>query len=473
MVLAAELERVRNPFAVLVQRYQRQPRAFVQEVLGAVPDPWQAEALDAIAAGQTRISVRSGHGVGKSTFASWLLIWFVSTRFPVKSVVTAPTAPQLWDALWAEMRTWFGKLPASWREIWEIKADRVELRARPDEAFISARTSSKDRPEALQGVHSQHVLLVIDEASGVDEAVFEAGRGSMSTPGAITVLLGNPTRSSGTFFKTHHADRARWWTRRVSCLDSQRVDPAFVSEIRDSYGEESNAYRVRVLGEFPVADGDTLIGAGLVDEAMQRVVDLPLGASEVWGLDVARFGADSSVLVKRRGDVVREAPRRWRNLDLMNLCGAIMHEWEETDSAWRPALVVVDVIGLGAGVADRLHELGLPVLGLNVSETPSTGRRYVRLRDEVWDRTRAWLETRRVSLPLDQGLRDALVAPRYSFSSDGRLRVESKDEMRRRGLASPDEGDAVCLTHCPAAAVGGVGTSRDWRQPIRRGIRGV
>jgi phage terminase large subunit len=471
--LARRVERASNPFAVLVARYARDPVGFVREVLGVEPDPWQLEALEALARGETRLSIRSGHGVGKSTFASWALIWFGCCHYPFKAVVTAPTAPQLWDALWAELLRWFRKLPSTWQELWAITSDRVELKARPEEAFISARTSSADRPEAMQGVHSAWVLLVVDEASGVPEAVFEAARGSMSTPGAVTVMLGNPTRTVGTFHRSHTRDRGRWWTRRVSSTDSPRVDPAFVADIADSYGLESNAYRVRVLGEFPVQEGDTLIGAGLVEEAMRRLVEVPLGGDELWGLDVARFGADASCLVKRRGNVVTEPPRRWRGLDTMGLVGAIVDEWESQEAAYRPSLIVVDVIGIGAGVADRLHELRLPVLGLNVAESPSTGQRYMRLRDEIWDRTKKWLESRKVSLPLDEQLRDDLVGPRYGFTSDGKLRVESKDEMRKRDLPSPDSADALCLTHCPAATVGGVGTLRDWRQPIKRRIRGV
>lgn len=462
-----------NPYSLALRRYARNPRLFVREVLGVEPDPWQGDCLDAVGQGHTRISVRSGHGIGKSSCASWILIWFACTRYPFKAVVTAPSAPQLWDALWAEMRMWFRKLPAAWQELWEIQSDRIQLAARPEQAFISARTSSADKPEAMQGVHAPHVLLVVDEASGVPEAVFEAGSGSMSTPGAVTVLLGNPTRSSGFFFSTHHREKDRWWTRRVSSLDSKRVDPAFVEEIRDRYGEESNAWRVRILGEFPIAEGDTLIGAGLVDEAMQRVVPPNQAVPELWGVDVARFGNDASCLIKRRGHVVAERPRRWHRQDTMALTGAIVHEYEALEENYRPALIIVDVIGLGAGVVDRLSELGLPVLGANVAESPPVAGRYARLRDELWDTCKLWLESRQCSLPPDQQLRDELVAPRYSFLSDGKLKVESKDEMRRRGLGSPDAADALCLTHVPAAASITASMASSWKKPLLRRIRGV
>jgi hypothetical protein len=295
-------------------------------------------------------------------------------------------------------------------------------------------------------LHSQHVLLVADEASGIDEAVYEAAGGSMSSPGAITLLIGNPTRSTGFFWRCHMMERDRWFTMRVSSADSPRVSKSFVEELEHRYGLDSNAYRVRVLGEFPSADADTLISASLVDSAMLRDVALDLSFSEIWGCDIARFGNDASVLIKRRGKVVTEMPRAWRQADTMQLAGAIKSEWDS--QVQKPSLICVDVIGIGAGVVDRLHEQDLPVLGVNVSESPSTTGRFARLRDELWVRCKEWLETRSVRLPRHDQLRDDLAMPRYSFLSDGRLQVESKSQMRARRLPSCDYADALCMTFC-------------------------
>jgi hypothetical protein len=462
-----------NPFELLVARYQRDPVRFVVEILNAEPDPWQRTALGALQRGNRRLSIRSGHGVGKSTFLAWAMLWFALTRFPFKIVVTAPSAPQLFDALWSELRAWCAKLPAKWQELLDITSDRIALKARPDEAFISARTSRAESPEALQGVHSDHVLLVVDEASGVPEKVFEAAGGSMSTPGAITLLTGNPTRSNGFFWRTHQLERDRWFCMRVPSTDSPRVDPGFCTEIAERYGLESNAYRVRVLGEFPIADSDTLIGSELVEQAMARPVDVDWSQPEIWGVDVARFGTDQSVLIKRRGNAVRDPPRRWAGLDLMRLTGEVMNEWHTTAINARPAVVVVDSIGLGAGVADRLRELNVPCEDCNVAETPAAAGRFVRMRDELWQGCADWLGTRSVALPYDELLRDDLCAPKYSFSSDGKLRVESKMEMRSRGLRSPDAADALCLTFTAAAVTAMASSQFHWRGAIRRNIKGI
>jgi hypothetical protein len=204
-----------------------------------------------------------------------------------------------------------------------------------------------------------------------------------------------------------------------------------------------------VLGEFPAADADTFISAELVDQAMVRDVPLDLTKPEIWGVDVARFGDDSSVLVKRRGYVVTEQPRSWRQFDTMQLAGAIKSEYDLAANN-RPALIAVDGVGIGVGVADRLGEQGVPVVCVNVGEAPSSTGRYVRLRDELWGLCREWLGSRACRLPRHEQFRDDLVAPRYSFTSDGRIQIESKQQMRARGLPSTDFADALNLTFTQA-----------------------
>lgn len=442
---ADTLANSQNPFATAIGRYARAPVAFVREVLRAEPDPWQLEALRAVAKGYTRISIRSAHGVGKTCFAAWCICWFCNTRAPFKVAVTAPSSPQLFDALWPEIIKWWQRLPSGWQSLWNVTSDHITLRAN-EECFITARTSRADTPEAMAGLHSNHVLLVADEASGIPEQVYEAAGGSMSSAGACTVLIGNPTRNVGFFWRTHTLERDRWWTLKVPAEVSPRVSPDWVQEMAQRYGENSNAYKIRVLAEFPGADDDTLIAAELVDNAMQRDAELDPDAPELWGLDVARYGSDASCLIKRKGYVVTEPPRRWRNVDTMQLAGAVKAEYDMAGK--KPQLIVIDSIGIGAGVVDRLHEQGLPILGLNVGEQSSTKDRFMRLRDELWVRCKEWLATRRARLPRDDQLRDDLCAPRFSFTSDGKIQIESKERMRSRGIPSPDAADALCLSLC-------------------------
>ena len=461
-----------NPFIEFIKKYRDNPVLFVREVLGVEPDEWQVEFLNAVAHGERKISIRSGHGVGKSTGGSWAMLWYLLTRYPVKVVVTAPTSSQLYDALFAELKRWVKELPPAVQELLDVKQERIELKASATEAFISARTSRAEQPEALQGVHSDNVMLVADEASGVPEQVFEAAAGSMSGHNAVTILFGNPVRSSGFFFDTHNRLRGEWWTKRVSCEDSKRVSKEYIEEMKSRYGEDSNAFRIRVLGEFPRSDDDTIIPMELLESAKNRDVVFNPDAEVVWGLDVARFGSDSSVLCKRKVNVVTDLTR-WRNLDLMQLTGAVVAQYEGTDFKERPSEILVDSIGLGAGVVDRLRELGLPARGINVSESPALGQTYLNLRAELWHKAKAWLEKRDCKLPNNEDLIAELATVRYQFTSNGKIKIESKDDIRRRGMKSPDMADAFVLTFASDAAVASYGFKQGWNKPLKRNIRGI
>lgn len=459
----------KNSFIDFLEMYRNDPVLFVKNVLGATPQPWQEDFLRAVARGERRISVRAGHGVGKSTACSWALIWHMVTRFPQKAVVTAPTSAQLFDALYSETKAWINKLPPALKELFEVFSDRIVLKDAPESSFISARTSSAERPEALAGVHSEHVLLVVDEASAVHEAVFEAAAGSMSGHSATTIMISNPTRNSGLFYKTHHVLASDWFRMHVSCLNSPLVSSDFVRQIKATYGEDSNAYRIRVLGEFALADDDTLIPADLVDSAIERDIVTPEDEEIVYGVDVARYGTDRTALCKRRGNVVLEI-KSWGGLDLMQTVGTVVNE-AKLDN---PTEICVDTIGLGSGVADRLREMGYNVVDVNVAESSAMNPNANKLRDDLWMSVKDWLGTRAVKLPNDESLRQELVAPRYSFTSLGKIVVESKDSMRRRGMRSPDLADALCLTFAgQAAQIGGRALAWKPGKPLKRSIAGI
>ena len=459
----------KNTFIEFIELYGDDPVGFVTNVLGAKPQPWQEEFLKKIARSERRISVRAGHGVGKSTACSWALIWHMCCRYPQKSIVTAPTASQLFDALFAELKSWLNKLPPVLRESFEVFSDKITFKAAPESSFISARTSSSERPEALAGVHSEHVLLVVDEASAVPEPIFEAAAGSMSGHSATTILISNPTKNSGLFYKTHHELSSDWNRMHVSCLNNPLVAADFVAQIKATYGEESNAFRIRVLGEFALGDDDTLIPAELVDGAMIRDITVSPSEPMIYGIDVARFGTDRTALCKRRGNVVIEI-KSWGGLDLMQTVGVVVNE-AKMDS---PDEICVDTIGLGGGVADRLREQGFNVRDVNVSESSAMNPNAHRLRDELWMSVKDWLATRAAKLPKDDGLRHELVAPRYTFQSNGKMVVESKDSMRKRRMRSPDLADALCLTFAGTAAMVG-GRALAWKpgKPLSRSIRGI
>lgn len=461
-----------NPYLEFLYRYRDDPVGFVQNVLHCTPDDWQADFLQAIADGHRKVTVRSGHGVGKSTASSWAMLWYMLTRFPVKVVVTAPTSAQLFDALFAELKRWVRELPDPLRELLDVTSDRVVLKSAPTEAFISARTSRAETPEALQGVHSDNVLLVADEASGIPEQVFEAAAGSMSGHNACTLLLGNPVRSSGYFYETHHRLKDEWKVLHVSCTKSDRVSDDYVREMAQRYGEDSNAFRIRVLGEFPLADDDTCIPMDLIQRAITRDIAVNPHAPFVWGLDVARFGSDSSAMCIRQANKVH-ALHVWKGLDLMELSGRVAAMYNDAET--KPQEILIDSIGLGAGVVDRLRELNLPVRGVNVSEAPALKGTYANLRAELWFKTREWFESMEASIPNDARLVDELAMVRYKYTSNGKFQIESKDDIRKRGQKSPDVAESLVLTLSSDAVTTLFGSrgSITRKGPLKRNISGI
>jgi hypothetical protein len=211
-----------------ILRWRKNPVAFVTELLQVTPETWQAEALQALA-DEDRVSIRSGHGVGKSAMDSWAILWWHSTRFPAKTAVAAPTQHQIRDVLWSELSVWWRRMPEAFRAQFEIQSSpqnmRFYLKDAPADSFAVGRSGDKGNPEALQGFHSPNMLFVLDEASGIDDIVFEVAGGALSTEGSKVLMSANPTRPHGYFWASHNSMRHLWHTQKVSCADSTQVSP--------------------------------------------------------------------------------------------------------------------------------------------------------------------------------------------------------------------------------------------------------
>ena len=458
-------------------RYRGDPGLFVKEVLKTTPDPWQEDVLDMIGGrGKYKERVRaiscvSGHGVGKSCLASWILVWHILFRFPQKSVVTSPSHSQLHDALGAEVRGWIGHLPVFVQEQLDVLTEQIRLKASPSESFISFRVSRPESSETIAGIHSDHTLIVCDESSGIPDAIFEAGASSMTAEESSVLLLGNPIRSSGFFYDTHHKLKDEWETRRISSLDSNRVSKKFIEEIEKRYGRESNQFRTRCEGLFPLSDEDSIIPRHLVESAVGRDVE-PVGGPVIVGVDVARFGSDSSAICIRQGNtILGDGVKTRKGLNTMQVVGWVRSELDDLKRRKIEVETVnIDVIALGAGVVDRLLEEGIDVRGVNVSEAPSIAGQHLNLRSELWEKARLWFEGLDVVIPNDSNLIEELVGVRYSFSSTGKQKVESKDEMRRRLGGSPDRADALILTFSNFATRS---KNHPWNKPLEREIKGI
>lgn len=461
------------------------PIRLVTEVFGAVPDEWQEQVLYDYGSFERRISIASCHGVGKTTTAAWAIWTNLLTRFPQNTVATAPTGGQLDDALVKEVMIWYHRLPEALQTLYEVKAREIALKLRPKESFFKARTSRAETPEALQGVHMDpgHVLMIADEASGVAEQVFESAIGNMSQENATTLLLSNPTRTSGFFFDTHHRAKEMWKRYQIGHADSNRVDDDFVAQVAAQYGEDSNAFRVRALGLFPKADDDTVIPYEFVKSAQERDIKMYRDWDEVWGVDVARFGSDKSVFLRRKGRIVLDNIQVWEGLDNMEVAGRVKAAWDELPPHERPSEILIDSIGYGSGVVDRLRELKLPVRGINVGESAAAKEEFADLRSELWFKGRSWFERRDCKMPTNsdpkhpaEQLLTELTLSKYKFMSNGKKKVESKDELKKRGYKSPNIADAFLLSlageHVTLKHGSGYG-SKDWNTPLTRSHKGI
>ena len=459
----------------LIKHWREHPVTFIEQMFRPNEGvrPHQAELLNAVASGERKVTMRSGRRVGKTTSMAWLSAWWLMTRPDARVVVTAPSSSQLEDAFKPEFRKWIQRLPEEVRTMWVLTADKFHWRMAEDqgyESFVTCRTARADQPESLQGINAPNTLVLPDEAAGVPDAVLSSLSGSMGDDRSQMVLTGNPNRDTGYFYDTHFGPiRDDWYKIHVNSEDVPSVSRDWIEEMAQKYGRSSNEFRVHVLGEPPTAADMNLIARELAQSATTRDVAVTPNEPPIWGLDVARYGDDESVLCKRQGNHV--APLTvWRNLDTQQLAMQIHSEYKSSHN--KPAWIMVDSIGIGAGVVDRLREMDLPVRGINVSESPGS-ESYHKLKDELWDKCRAWLERRDVKLPEDQTLVNQLISVRKDFTPSGKMRVESKRDMRKRGEASPDRADALVLTFSATHGKALYGTVRSRKGPKKRRIPGL
>lgn len=433
------------------------PLRFVRECLGARPDAWQEEVLLAAPRHQ-RIALKACKGPGKTTILSWLSWWFLTTRPHPKAVATSITEDNLRDNLWAEMAKWQGASRfLSSQFTWA--AERISYNLAPETWFMSARTWPKTadpnkQADTLAGIHADHVLFVLDESGGIPSAVMataEAGLANANAEGRTAMVLqaGNPTELSGPLYEACTRDRALWWVKEISGApdDPQRaprVSVQWASEQIRKYGRDNPWVLVNVFGQFPPGQSDTLMGLAEVTEASKRVAaaEALRGAARVMGVDVARFGDDRSVLARRIG-VQAYHFQVWRNADTMRLASEVAREAE----AWRADALIVDQTGVGAGVVDRLKQLGVSVLGVDAAQSPmgSQTQKCLNLRAEMWANLKDWVRAGGC-LPDDSEVVTELAAPKYAYDRSGKLVLESKKDLKARGFPSPDKADALALT---------------------------
>ena len=459
--------------------YADHPVEFVEDIIGATPDEEQAKILRSVAQNQMT-SVRSGHGVGKSTVEAWTVIWFMVTRPFPKIPCTAPTQHQLFDILWAEVSKWLRHNKALADEIVWTK-EKVYMKGYPEEWFAVARTASK--PDALQGFHADDVLYIIDEASGVDDSIFEPVLGALSTPGAKLLMCGNPTQLSGFFYESHNKNRSSYAAFHIDGRKSSRVSQDFVQTIIRMYGEDSDVFRVRVAGDFPLQEDDIFIPLPLVENSIMTEFSPRKKPDSIHiGCDVARFGDDRTVIgykidekaefyKKRQGQDTMKTPD-----DIVMLGEMLVQRYRLSPDVDDPIPVKVDDGGVGGGVVDRLRQMkrnapeklwwleiypvifGQRIKHKHYHDSTTYMMSVVKKLLQPYDED-GHKKPVELILPDDDDLVAQLSGRKYGLTETSKIKVESKDAMKKRGRPSPDEADCVLLLCLPV------------KPPKKKGVR--
>lgn len=424
-----------------VRRYANDPVRFVREVVGIEPDEWQCQAANSVNKNQ-RTAVKSGHGIGKTALIACLVLWFMSTRPNPQILVTANTKNQLDGKTWRELSKWHN---ASKNKDWfEKTATKFFMKSAPDVWFTHAIPWSENKPDAFQGLHEKHVLVVFDEASGIPAPIWNAVEGAMTTDGARWVAFGNPVNNDGSFFECFHRFKHRWNSITVDSRTAKQADQKQIQQWLEDYGEDSDFFRVKVRGEFPRAGGNQFISHEDITACRNYKAVSFEDAPLIFGVDLARFGDDQSVILPRQGRKVFK-PIKWRNMDGMASAAKIAEAWQAQGSK---AMCFVDGGGIGGPIVDRLKQLIDPkkVVEVNFGSSAIKDTKYSNRRAEIYGDARDALKDG-VELPSDNELVEELGQVRYTFDRQQRILLEKKEDMKARGLSSPDVADAFALTY--------------------------
>ena len=424
-----------------IPKWRKDPALFVKQVWKIDPTEQQSRLLREIAKPGAKVAAKSGHGIGKTTVFAWAIIWFLTCYKDAKIPVTAPTAAQLSDGLWADLKMWHSNMPEQMSCWFTWNSDHFTAETG---SFAVARTSRKENPEALQGFHAKNILFLIDEASGVPEEVFTVARGALSTENARVAMAANPTRLNGYFYNAFNISRASYTALLTfSGEESPRVSKQYIQDIVNEYGKDSDMFRVRVAGEFPNASENQFISKSLVDAAILRKFQNKeeyAGSPVIIGVDPAYDGNDEFAIYLRQGLYSKLLYHGLKNDDTIKSAERIA----AFEDQYKANAVFIDY-GYGTGIKDYGNtQMGRHWVLIKFGEKALT-EGYALRRDEIWGLMKEWLKEGG-SIENDQVLISDLTGPEAYVNIRGDIKLESKADMKHRGLASPNRGDALALT---------------------------
>ena len=465
--------------------FRTDPLKFAERVLNVEPWQKQRDILNALAVNQ-QVAVRSCNGAGKTFTAAVAVLWWLMSYDNAIVITTAPSERQVKELLWREIR----HLYMPHRDIIGGKLTRTRLDFAPNRYAYGFSTNTEDR---FQGFHSGNILVIVDEASGVDEFIYYAISGILTTQNAKLLLIGNPHGLAGTFYDAFHKNRSEYHTEHISAFDTPAFKEAgitaenienieFPDPVTDpdvipadntvipadagtqgninpappkipyglstpnwalrsfkQYGPQSSVYQTRVLGDFPEEANDTLIPLRDVEAAVKRPHVVQPDNKPILGVDIARFGDDKTVIIVREGIRVLHI-EELRKSDLVNTTGRVITVAKE----FKVKHIIVDEVGIGAGVLDTLKkDRTFLTTGLNGGARADDAEKYGNLRAQIFDGLRQRFADGDISIPNDPELISQVAALTYRYNARGQLLLESKDVIKSHGMQSPDKADAL------------------------------
>lgn len=403
-----------------------------------------------------RISIASGHGIGKSAILSILILWFLVSHSDSQVACTAPSADQMYDVLWKELKKWLDRMPKPFAAQYQWESSHIRMKEGLQTWFARAKTSSKENTEALAGIHADWVFLAADEASGIEEPIFETMEGALTSGNTLVFLISNPTRSLGYFYDTHHKDKARWQTYTFSSLESPRVDQKYIDNIVAKYGTDSMQYAIRVEGRFP--DEGIMDDKGYVqlfNDSDLHIVPydndwMPIGRPRA-ALDASGEGQDKTEWALRdraRGGIVAEEDVSTA-ATMANKSITIVDKYRID-----PIDFVIDAFGKGHPVAQEIalatakEQRPWRVTPVNIGEPCDDARdaeMFVNIRAMIYWRFMLWCRAggELMDSPM---LREQLRSIRFKRTVNGRIQIMDKVSMKKLGFPSPDKTDALSMT---------------------------
>lgn len=455
--------------SALLDLYQNDITIFAKQVFDADLSPKQIEIAEAFQK-NVLTTVKGGVGFGKTYVMAVVVWWSLICHDAVKVSIFGPNEANLKTGIFAELQKLHNIMNPLFKEGFKVEATRISRKVNGANCFAEYRLANKDNPDSARGIHAPNNFILVDESTGVDDQIFEVLLNILSDPNPKILLVSNPSKASGFFWRTFNdPDISDDWTKITGKLsDAPHYDPEKAKiQIKNYGGVTSRQHRVMVLGEFPLSDEEGLFSREFIEAAVANTNVVPAETEpRIWGLDPASLGSDGSILCIRHDNKVI-AFHEWKNLEPTQLSYAVRDLYEKTPKTQRPAVIAIDAGGLGNGVWSNLRDFGLPVHSAVFNGTPT--RRpdlYQNVRAQIYAEAKDWIHSENVSIPSEPKFIEELAITQYSDET-GKIKIEDKKSIRKRLKRSPDYADAFCLTF--AVSPSRYKSKFSWSKPIEYG----